>query len=238
MRTTLIFSVGVLAGVAVALPAGFFVLLNTSQGQGLIRSYTSSVQQWPDTTALAEQSGGSLDAQEVQRALTTPAQLAVPKQYGTEAYAKSLSAVIKDLQTLATSTNQLGSLLVRMNTQSLSNDFGGFFDLIVQAKLLVSQQKTLSSTFAQDLSDLASANQTVPDAVTKSLTQTLVSSGRPISTDLNSYLALLDQLLSGTPPSSELVSHVLAGAQKLADDLKAFSAALAPITARFTAPAQ
>ncbi len=244
IRTALIFALGLFGGLALAVPILFFAL-RTEAVQGLIRSSVVASQTWPDVTTLIQQAGGGSPEQTKAALdlLSAKLSVVVPSSEGTAEYAVALNGLFADLQAIASSTNQLGPLLVQMNSQSLSGDFTGFFDLVYRAKVLVAQQKAISAQFSQHLTALSAANQKTPNAVTRSLTQALLAAGQPVPVDFNSYLSTLDQLLSGSVPSAALIADMGAKAGVFSKDLEVFGASLQQLLVRFgtilgTAPTQ
>jgi hypothetical protein len=235
LRTILIFLIGVVVGAALAVVA-LILLLRTDAIQSFIRDSMVAAQKWPDVTTLLEQSGGTPTPQQTKTAqefFNTPLSIKVPAADGTPEYALNLTALINDLQAIASSTNELGPILLQMNTQSLGGNFNGFFDLVVKAKTLVAQQKALSAQFAQHLTALNVSNQKTPDVVTKSLTQAMLSAGQPVPTDFNAYLATLDQLLSGSVPSAALIQDMGAKANVFSGDLSTFGSSMQKLLLHF-----
>lgn len=235
LKLTLVFVLGILVGLIVAVPGALF-LLRSSFGQSIVRSYIVQPQSWPDVTTLVQQSGGTLtpaQQQILQEVLTTSLGIKVPTQYASAEYANALNNVFGDLQKIATSTNELGPVLIQMNNQSLAGNFNGFFDLVVKAKLLVAEQKGISTNLAQDLSSLASANAKVNDAVTRSLTETFLADSTEAPRDLNAYLASLDQILSGSVPSVGQIDDMGAKATVFTKDLSVMGGSFQKILAHF-----
>lgn len=231
VRMTLVFLLGLIIGVIVVGVVGI-LFLQSATGQTWLVAQSVARQQWPDLSTVAEQTTGSSTV--ATQLLNTPITLSIPTKYATASYADALTNTLRDMQALATSSDQLGQLLVEMNTRSLSGNFNGFFDLVVAAKSLEAQQKTIITQFSQHISALNSANQTTPDAQTKVTTQTLVDQAPTLSQDLNDYLAAVDQILSGSVPTAADIQALSTAATKFSDDSKTFSDALKQLTARFT----
>lgn len=239
LKTFFIFLIGIVVGVGASVLSVLF-LFNSTAGQNLVQSYIVSQEKWPDINAQLSQSvpvsgstAGTSTPRTPEQILNTPITIAAPKAYASQAYVTALTSTVSDLQALATSTNQLGPLLVSMNAKSLSGDFSGFFNLVVQAKVLVAQQKQIAASYAQHLTALTAANQQTPDAITKSMTLTLISAATPIQSDLVSYTGFLDQLLSGSVPSPDVVTGLNASGKQLGADITAFGAVFAPLSQRF-----
>ncbi|MEK7109223.1 MAG: hypothetical protein AAB919_02195 [Patescibacteria group bacterium] len=231
-RTFLIFLIGLVAGLGASVLLVFY-LFRSDAGQALVRSYMITEEKWPDVTALVEQSIGTTSPSAAMRALNVPIVIAVPKAYATQEYGAALNGAVNDLQAIASSTNELGPLLVQLNNQSLGGDFTGFFDLVVKAKILVAGQQTTSARLSQHLTALAAANQQTSDAITKSLTQALLQSGQIVPPALNEYLATLDQVLSGSVPSAALIQDIGAKAKTFSGTLAAFGSDLQKLLSRF-----
>ena len=239
LKTFFIFLIGVVVGIGASVLSVLY-LFDSTAGRNLVQSYVVSQQKWPDINAQLAQSvpvsastTGTSTPRTPEQILNTPVTIAAPKAYASQAYVAALTATVSDLQALATSTNQLGPLLVSMNTKSLSGDFSGFFNIVVEAKVLVAQQKQIASSYAQHLTALTAANQQTPDAITKSMTQTLIAAATPIQSDLVTYTGFLDQLLSGSVPSTGVVTGLNTSGKQLGADITAFGTAFAPLSQRF-----
>jgi|GEM_PF-6757034 len=239
LKTFFILLIGIVVGIGASVLSVLF-LFNSAAGRSLVQSYVVSQEKWPDINAQLAQSvpssggtTGTSTPRTPEQILNTPITIAAPKVYVSQAYVAALTAAVSDLQALATSTDKLGPLLVSMNTKSLSGDFSGFFNIVVQAKVLVAQQKQIAASYAQHLTALSAANQQTPDAITKSMTQTLITAATPIQSDLVTYTGFLDQLLSGSVPSPDVITGLSASGKQLGADIKAFGAAFAPLSQRF-----
>lgn len=236
LRLTAVFMLGVLLGAVVAL-VGAVLAVRYGAADPLLRSYFASEQRWPDVNAQLAQQGFTQDEQQQAQAVlsTTTLAFGVPPGYATQAYADAFGGVINDLKDLASTTLMLNPVLVKMNSQSLSGNFNGFFDLVVEAKTLLAQQKAITARLGQDISALSAANMQTTDAQTKQLTSVIITASGPLISDLASYNSELDQLLSGAVPSAALVTSVAQTGGRLADDAKALGTAMAPLTERFKA---
>ena len=106
---------------------------------------------------------------------------------------------------------------------------------MVRAKGLLAEQRALTDRFAQQVSALGVANQQTKDATTKSLTLTLLASAEVVERDLEAYSDLLEKLLSGSVPSTELVRTIGTSAVTLSKDLQTLGVTLNQLSAHFAA---
>ena len=231
IRLTLVFLLGTVIGIIITAVVGV-LFLQSATGQTWLISQSVSHQQWPDLSTVAEQATGSSTV--AAQLVNTPITVSIPSKYASQTYADALTATLRDMQALATSSNQLGQLLVQMNTRSLSGNFNGFFDLVVAAKSIETNQRAIVGQFGQHVQALAAANQSTPDAQTKITTQSLVEQAPVLSQDLNDYLAAVDKILSGSVPTAADIQALSDAANKFSTDSKTFSDALSQLTKRFT----
>src|SRR3989344_6098125 len=201
-KTILLVASGFVVGALAAVPASL-LFLRTDAGQAVLRGFVVSQPQGPDVTTLVQTETGS--AFTVSDLFTKTIGVRVAKSYASEEYAAALNGLISDIQKLGTTSDQLGPLLMEMNSRSLVGNFDGFFDLVVRAKMLVAEQRTLYENFSVHLTDLAIANQSTTDTTTKSLTLAVLASAEPVKTRLATYIQKLELMLSGSVPSSDLI---------------------------------
>jgi hydrogenase maturation factor HypF (carbamoyltransferase family) len=215
--------IGLVVGAAAG-GVGTVALLRSDVGAGLIAQYISTQPQWPDV-------GGGVDIKQAQAAaqdvIAGTATLPVPKAYGTQQYGVALNTSLRQVAIIASSSAQLSTLLIAINNKSLAHDYTGIFDLVVEAKSDIAQQKDQVATLGQDLAVLSQINQSTPDATTKSATQDLIAKGNQLQVSLTTYNATLAKLLNGAVPTTQQI-----------DDLKAQATALQGYATEFTAAAQ
>lgn len=204
-RTIGIFVLGLVVGVAVG-AVGLVAFLRTDAGAGVIAQYVATQPQWPNASPVSQLPATTTAA--VQQFISGQANIIVPKAYATAQYTVALNSSLRTVGAIAASSTQLSNLLITINNQSLAHDYNGFFDLIIQAKALVSVQKIRVAKLGQELTALSVANQQTSDPTTKADTLDLVSKGQSLQTQLSSYTASLEQLLSGSVPSASQIDDL------------------------------
>ncbi len=152
--------------------------------------------------------------------------LPIPESYATTEYFLAINNVIADIALINNASIELGPLLERLNLQTLSCSFNGFYDLMGQARAVANRNQALASQFLMHISSLSSANVKTMDAITKSQTQSLVVTGQTLGEALQTYVTNIQTLLYGdTPTSAELaefevkMTSVVAASQTFADAL-------------------
>ena len=215
-------------GAAVTVPALFW-FLRTDPGSQLLRAYIVPPPTWP--TVVTDTTQAPLPA--TLTSTTTPVVVAVPKTYATKSYSDAINSVVQNFNAVDDSYGRLVPLLLTINNKSLAHDYSNFFDLIVQAKALVSQTQSLTVTFSQSISSLSSANQQTSDATTKSQTFQLVSDGSALGSASQTFLTTVNDVLSGSVPSGQQIQTLNDQAKSLGDALTKFNTTAKSILSRF-----
>jgi hypothetical protein len=211
---------------------GLFFLYATPWGNVFLRTYVIQQPEWPDVDAVEEgitfkgPTATPVSAgQEVK--------ILVPKAYASEAYYAEINAVVRSFNAFGSSYTQLAPLLDAINQKSLANDYRGFFDLIFEAKTLIRAQEAALTAMAGHVASLGVANQSTPDAVTKSLTADFIAASNASNTTLVAYVRALDQLLSGSIPTAQQLLDLQEQGRAAKAAVDSFMAALQPLLDRF-----
>lgn len=223
---------GILLGIVLALLAGYFAMRNPAF-QNWLRNYfvSLSVTQFGQTAT----SVTPPTLQSLQTAFTT---IAVPKAYVSPDYYTALNNLYFDYVNMITVGSQIGPLFLKLNSETAGGNYGGVIDLAIQIKTLIAQEKQITNDFGQHLVALSVANQDSKDAVTKSLTQDLISAGNAFRAGLPAYFEALDGIFSSPTPSSDEVARVTSLTQKTIEDLTTFKAKLQLVLDHFKAAAR
>ena len=230
LRAFLFVSAGVLLGVLLTLCAGY-AALRSGAVQNYLRSYfTSALLSQSSSQAV---SPGALDTKIPLQSLVASTTVHVPKAYGTLAYHTAINAIIFDYNTTVKTLNTLQPLLVEINANASSGRYEGILDRLLEAKILISRQKAVAGETAQHLVALSTAHQGIPDAVTRSLTQTFITNGNTLYTDLTAYIATLEVFFSGKPPGTAEVEIMLTQLKKTSDSIQIFRSSMQPILDHF-----
>jgi hypothetical protein len=232
MRNILILLLGIVLGAMAAVPSMLF-FLRSDAGLSVLRAYVAPQPEWPDVNV-----SSASNTSEVTKLASGAIVVGVPKIYAGAEYANAFNGVLREVATIATSSEKLVTLLTAINAKSLARDYNGLFDLVVEAKGFIAQQKASVGRFSQQLTALSAANQTTPDTQTKSLTQDFYNKGLAFQSSLEAYITALDGLLSGAIPTAAQMKDV---ETKVADTTQkglAFSESMKQILARFSAGAQ
>lgn len=170
----------------------------TPQGQKVIRDFLVK-----QTTLAAQREG--VATPEVSLASSTPPTLPVPKTYASESYYLAVNNVLRDIFEIDKVNNELGPILEKLNTATITCTFERFYDLMGAARALANRNDALVAQFGVHLNSLQSANTATTDALTKTQTNTLVESGRTLHGALKTYAQALQELLyGGTPTSAQI----------------------------------
>lgn len=212
--------VGLLIGVCLAAVAAYFAMRNEAF-QHWLRNYfvNISIQQFSE--GVDSKTTSEVPLKSFATASTT---IAVPKAYATVDYYTAINKVYFDYSNLITVGGQIAPLFNKLNAQTVGGNYGGVIDLAIQIKTLIAKEKEITVSLGQDLVALSVANQQTKDAVTKSLTQDLISTGNIFRDNLPAYFDQLDSIFSGEPPSKEKIAQVTASAQTTTDNLTQFRA--------------
>lgn len=230
LRTTLLVVAGVLLGVLLTIATGY-AALRSGAVQNYLRGYfTTTLLSQSSSQAVAP---GALDTKVPLQSVVASTTVHVPKAYGTLSYHTALNAIIFDYNTTVRTLNTLQPLLVEINANASSGRYEGILDKLLEAKTLISRQKAIAGETAQHLVALSTANQNVPDVVTRSLTQTLITNGNTLYTDLTAYIATLEVFFSGKPPGAVEVETMLAQLKKTSDSIQVFRSSMQPILDHF-----
>lgn len=223
---------GILLGALLILVAEYFAMQHPTF-QNWLRNYfvSLSVTQFGDVTP--QVTPPSL--QSLQTASTT---IAVPRAYATADYYTALNNLYFDYMNMITVGSQIGPLFLKLNSETAGGNYGGVIDLAIQIKTLIAQEKQITNDFGQHLVALSVANQESKDAVTKSLTQDLISAGNAFRAGLPPYFEALDGIFSSPTPSSDEVARVTALTQKTIEDLNTFKVKLQLVLDHFKAAAR
>jgi len=240
-RYVLLFIAGALLGAIAAVP-GTFLFLRTDLGNQLLRTYVVPPPQWPNVD-LSNTAPSSTVYAPVQPApqqangTSTVVVVNVPPADAGQQYSVAINQLVRSFQDIGTTYEQLVPVLTTLNRKSLAGDYTNFFNVVVQAKSLLAQDELNLAQFGQHLTELAAANNTTPDAVTKSLTQDLLAKGAAEQSAFGDYFTALDQLLSGPPPTASQLSDVYAKAAVAESATTAFGAATQALFSHFAGKA-
>lgn len=223
---------GILLGIILSFVGGYFALRHPVF-QNWLRNYfvSISVNQFGQVTPQV----APPSLQSLQTASTT---IAVPKAYATAEYYGALNSVYFDYTNMINVGSQIAPLFVKLNSETAGGNYGGVIDLAIQIKTLIAQEKQITTDFGQHLVALSVANQASKDAVTRSLTQDLISAGNNFRAGLPAYFEALDGIFSSPTPSSEEVARVTALTKKTIDDLNTFKSKLQLVLDHFKAAAK
>jgi hypothetical protein len=148
--------------------------------------------------------------------------IAVPKAYATQEYTNALNAAVSSIRAIVEQSAQIGALFLKIRAQVSGGNLNGTLDLILNAKVLLTQQQALVEQFGQHLTELGAANRATTDVVTKSLTTDLLIKGTTLQQDLQSYTTALNGLLSGSIPTTSQVAAVDTQAVRVEAEAQAF----------------
>jgi hypothetical protein len=225
----LLFS-GIALGIVLSL-VGLYILASTGILGSLITShYLSQYSQLVTNTP----TGQVPSAQNFTVATGT---VAVPKAYASAAYFSAVNRLVPDYQQIVTVGEQLGPVLVQMQANAKTGDYGSLISLAVKAKALIAQEQQLIKQFSGDLSALTAANQSTSDSITKSLTQDTLAKGSTFSSALSDYMQSLDSLISGQVPTQSQLADSQAKGQANASAAVDFKTSLQKLLDRFKAAA-
>lgn len=224
---------GAILGAVIAIPA-FVLFLRTEAGGYLLQTYVMTLPQWPNVNTeeldLPANSGTPVSGatttpgMATAAATTTSQGIAVPKAYANAQYYTSINALSQSVRDFGTSYAKLVPVLTTINANSLSHNYNGFFDLIVQAKALLADEKVYVSNISRNLNALSMANLQTTDAQTKTMTNALIDTGNAYYTALATYTASLDKLLSGAAPTADDLIAINTQANAVKNAAAAFDA--------------
>src|SRR3989344_9331711 len=215
------FFAGLVAGAALMVAGTYFALRSTAF-QSWIRNYfvSVSIQQ---SSQIASTTPPTQSLQSFAVASTT---VGVPKSYASKEYYIAINELFFDYTNMLSVGAQIAPLFVKLNSQTAGGNYAGVIDLAIQIKILINKEKEITTSFGQHLVALSVANTATTDAITKSLTQDLISSGNVFRTGLPAYFDALDGIFSGTTPSSDEIARVTSLTQNTTDNLLAFKSKL------------
>lgn len=224
---------GVVLGIMAAVP-GMIFFLRSDAGLTVLRNYVAPQPEWPEVNVPASTDATAQVAKFAEGAVT----IGVPRVYAGAEYSVALNGAVKEVALIATTSQRLVTLLTQINAKSLSRDYNGLFDLVADAKGLISQQEGSIVRFHQSLTALSAANQTTPDTQTKSLTQELYTKGLDFHASLQVYVAALDTILSGSVPTAQQIKDMDTAVANATQKGAAFSDTMKLLLQRFTGAVQ
>ena len=239
VKTILLLLIGMLVGAALTVPA-LVLFLRTDPGGYLLRTYVMTLPQWPDvnTNDISLPVSQTPATTTAQTTATTSTDIAVPKAYATAGYHTALNALAKDVKSFGASYVMLVPVLTTINANSLSHNYNGFFDLIVQAKGMVADEQNDVNNMTVDLNALSSANLDTTDAQTKTMTDSLIAAGGAYRDALVVYVASLNKLLSGSAPTEQQLIDINTQAGAVQSDAQVFDTQAQSLFAHFAAAIQ
>lgn len=111
--------------------------------------------------------------------------------------------------------------------KSSARDFGGLFDLIIQARGEIKKNNDLLATTLKDISSLKKVNnETVSDADIRGQTTVFLTSGDAFTQTFIGYFATLNETLSGSVPTQALFDKLAGQITSLRDAGSSFKSEL------------
>ncbi len=136
--------------------------------------------------------------------------ITLPKKLVSEDYSKLISKIVTELNQIGANNNM--TIIPFMNTikqKSSARDFNGFFDLVAQAKNEIRKNNELLVTTREDIAALRKINdQSIKDESIRNQTSILLVSGDTFVQEFSDYFALLNETLSGTIPTQDLLNEL------------------------------
>jgi len=194
---------------------------STPAGQALLRDFLVSQTQKQANADIADIASSTL----VYKTGTLP----IPESYATTEYFLAINNVIADIALINNASIELAPVLERLNLQTLSCSFNGFYDLMGQARAVANRNQALASQFLMHISSLSSANVKTMDAITKSQTQALVTAGQTLGAALQTYVTNIQTLLYGDTPTSAELAEFEAKMTSVVEASQVFADALTPL---------
>jgi hypothetical protein len=217
MKTFLIVLISFLVGIFAAGAGGMWALQN-----GYIAGFSAPLVQpeWPDVSPVVGDRPEVADDVKIEDQV-----LPVPKSVASENFQKALELTVATHNDLAVAVELLVEKLNEMNARSASRNFDGFFDLVFDAKTLLSEQVSGTGNLALALADLERELPTVTDQGLAVASASLVAKGKVLVASLGRYSAAVDPVLSGNIPNQEMINLIFESATDLQAASKDFNGA-------------
>lgn len=134
----------------------------------------------------------------------------LPKKLVNEDYYLLINKIVNELNQVGTNNNTI--LLPLMNAikqKSVTKDFSSLFDLIIQARNEVKKNNDILATAKKDIADFKKVNdETTSDADVRNQTTLFSASGNAFIREFSDYFALINETLSGSVPTQELLNKL------------------------------